>query len=180
MFLKWLNIPIDALRSMPRYLWPLSNYGRLQWQTSRTPAPSLLHDFRREPSHLEGDEPQTGQRVDAASVLPKHGHDFVHLSDCCAGACALMALAAGIRKGQGDGNLGSVFANAVSGYWFFCLGTFREEAFLSEAWDSRGVWRAYWDSWSAPDVDLALSGAHHWENLVASSGNAYINKVSDR
>lgn len=49
-----------------------------------------------------------------------------------------MAMAGGIRKGQSDGNLDFVFANTLSGYRF-CLETFKEEAFMSEARDSREV-----------------------------------------
>lgn len=59
---------------------------------------------------------RSGQFVDNASTLQIQSDDFVCLSDCCAGAPALMALAGGIRKGQSDGNLDSVFANTVSGY----------------------------------------------------------------
>lgn len=99
---------------------------------------------------------KSGQFVDKASILQIHSDDFVCLSDCCAGAPTLMALAGGIRKGQSDGNLDSVFANTVSGYWF-CLEIRKEEAFMSEARDSREVQRGYWDSWSATNVDLAQS-----------------------
>lgn len=42
-----------------------------------------------------------------------------------------MALAWGIRKGQSDGNLDSVFANTLSGYRF-CLETLKEEALMSQ------------------------------------------------
>lgn len=56
-----------------------------------------------------------------------------------------MTLASGIRKGQSDGNLDSVFANSVSGYRF-CLEIFKDEAFMSGAQDSREVQRGYSDS----------------------------------
>lgn len=116
---------------------------------------SFLDDLC-EPSHLEWAEAQSGQFVDKASILQIHSDDFVCLSDCCAEAAALMALAGGIRKGQSDGNLDSVFANTVSRYWF-CLEIFKEEAFMSEAQDGREVQRGHWDSWSAANVDLAQS-----------------------
>lgn len=93
------------------------------------------------------------------SLQIRHPSDkqwWLYLPVCCAGAPALMALAGGIRKGHSDGNLDSVFANTVFGYRF-CLETFKDEPFMSEAQDSREVWRGYSDSWSAANVDLAQS-----------------------
>lgn len=65
-----------------------------------------------------------------------------------------MTLADGIRKGQSDGNLDSVFANTVSGYRF-CLETFKDEAFMSESQDSGEVQRGYLDISSGTNLDLA-------------------------
>lgn len=115
-------------------------------------------DLKWERSHLAWAEAESSQCGDKGSILQIPSDDFVCLSDCCAGGQALMALAGGIRKGQSDGNLDSVFANALSGYWF-CLEIFKEEAFMSQARDSGKVERGYWDCWSAPNADLAQSDA---------------------
>lgn len=93
-----------------------------------------------------------------------------------------LALAGGIRKGQIDGNLDSVFANTVSEYWF-CLETFKVDAFISEARDSREVRRGYWDRWSATKVDFGSAWVFfQWKEWVASfkfSGNNCMDEGGD-